>query len=99
MLLPARIQLRLPVLEFRAETSDAFRAGARIPAQTRAEEFVFLFTFQTEAANFPVKLAKFLRVLHPFSHAFGQRGALASVNARAVELGDGLPPDVALGIE
>ena len=50
---------RLAILKFRPQPTNAFGAGARHPAQTRAEKFVLLVPFQTEATNFPVKLAEF----------------------------------------
>ena len=55
-----------PVVEFRPESAEAFRACSRHPTKTSAEEFVLLFTFQAEAEGFLVKAAKFLGGFHPF---------------------------------
>ena len=90
---------RPPVLEFRPESADAFRAGARHPAKTRAEEVVLCFTFQAAAESFFVEMAKFLGGFHPFGKSFGKGGALTPGDARAVEAGDGVSADVSLGVK
>ena len=60
---------------------------------------MFLFAFQPEAESFVVKTGKFPGGLHPFGNAFGQGGTLASGDARAMKLCDGIPLDVALRIK
>ena len=90
---------RPPDLEFRPESADAFWAGARHPAKTRAEEFVLCFAFEAAAEGFFVEMAKFLGVSHPFGKSFGKGGPLTTGDARAVEAGDGVPADVSLGVK
>lgn len=89
----------LPVFELRAQPAEAFWVGARNPAQSTAEKFVFRVASQTEAADFLIELAEFGGVLPPFGQAFGQGGALTAVDANAMELGNGRPLDVTLGIK
>jgi len=84
--------------EFRPEPADPFWACAR-PAKTRAKEHVPLFSFQAEAVGCLVEAAKFLGGAHPFRKSFGKRGTLAAGHTDAVEAGDGVPADVALGIK
>lgn len=60
---------------------------------------MFPFPFQSEALRFQVQLPQFLRFLDSLGHAFGQRDALASANAGAMEPGDHIPPNVAFEIE
>ena len=90
---------RPSALEFRPESADAFWAGARHPAKTRAEEFVLCFAFEAAAEGFLVEMAKLLGGSHPFGKSFGKGGALTPGEARAVEAGDGVPADVSLWVK
>ena len=71
-----RLRHRRFVLEFRAESADAFWACARIPVKTNAQELVLFFTFQAAAEGFVVEVGKFLGGFHPVGKVFGQGGAL-----------------------
>ena len=77
--------------KLRPQPRDPFRARLRHPAKAGAEEGVFLFAFQREAASFGVELAEFFGELHPIGVAFGEGGALAFGDSDFVERGDGAP--------
>lgn len=94
-----RLRNRRLVLEFCPEPTDTFGAGAWIPAQPITEEIVLFITFQAEAKNFVIEMAEFLGGLHPFRQSFGQSVALTPLDTDAVEMCDGIPADVALGVK
>ena len=87
------------VFEFRPKPADAFGACARIPSETGAEKFVFPFTFQAEPESVFVEMLEFLGIFHFLGLSFGKNGALTPVDANAVEAGNGVPADVALGVK
>lgn len=60
---------------------------------------MLFFAFQTEPGGFLVEMREFLCELHPRGESFSKCGALASGDARPMEVRECIPPDVPFRVE